>query len=271
MTHFLCTACGTSYPQADDPPACCPICEDERQYVPEGGQSWTTLDQLVRRHANQWRVHEPGLWEVRSVPKVAIGQRAFLLRTPAGNILWDCIALLDEATKQIVHALGGIKAIAISHPHYYTTMQDWAAEFDAAVYLHARDRQWVMRPDRRLQFWDSDQKSLGEGLTLIRLGGHFPGGTVLHWDSGAEGQGLLLSGDIVQVAADRNQVSFLWSYPNMLPLAAGTVRRMAATLQPWTFERLYGAFAGKTIPQHAKRIVMRSAARYGELLDANQD
>jgi len=271
MANFICTTCGTSFPASDISPEHCPICEDERQYVPSGGQRWTTLADISGSHANQWRAHEPGLLEIRCTPKFAIGQRAFLLRTPEGNFLWDCIALLDDATKEIVRALGGVKAIAISHPHYYTTMQDWASAFDAPVYLHARDRQWVMRPDERLSFWDGEQLELGEGLTLLRLGGHFPGGTVLHWAAGASGEGVLLSGDIVQVAADRSKVSFLWSYPNMLPLSAGTVRRIAATLQPWSFDRLYGAFAGKTVPRDAKHIVMQSAARYIELLNTEQD
>ena len=148
-----------------------------------------------------------------------------MLRTPAGNILWDCIALLDQATETIIHALGGLDAIAISHPHYYTRMQDWAHAFGAPVHLHVYDRQWVMRPDSAIRFWEGETSELLPGMTLIRLGGHFPGGCVLHWAAGADNEGALLSGDIVQVAPDREHVSFMWSYPNMLPLAASTVRR----------------------------------------------
>ncbi len=271
MTNFICNACGTSFPESESPPDECPVCQDERQYIPPSGQSWTTRESLSHNHANLWRSHEQNLLEIRTSPDFAIGQRAFLVQTPEGNILWDCIALLDEATREIITSLGGLMAIAISHPHYYTTMQDWAAAFDVPVYLHARDREWVMRPDSRLKFWDGDQLELGKGLTLLRLGGHFPGGTVLHWAAGAQGRGLLLSGDVVQVAVDPNQVSFMWSYPNMLPLSATTVRRIAKRLEPWEFDRIYGAFNRKTIPQNAKNIVMRSAQRYVELLENEQD
>ncbi len=270
MPIYLCDACGTSFPESETAPATCPICEDERQYVPASGQSWTTAEQLAANHSNQWRLHEPNLFEIRTQPGFGIGQRAFLIRTPKGNILWDCIALLDTATEEIIRALGGIDAIAVSHPHYYTTMQDWAQAFDAPVHLHALDQEWVMRSHENLSFWEGDSLEIGDGITLLRLGGHFAGGAVLHWQGGADGRGALLSGDIVQVAADNSRVSFMWSYPNMLPLAAATVRRIEDMLEPWTFDRIYGAFDGKTVPSGAKQAIRRSVSRYVELLEGDQ-
>jgi hypothetical protein len=270
MTIHICRACGTSYPDAPVPPSDCLICSDERQYVPRGGQSWTTPQALSASHVNGWRLLEPNLLEVHSHPQFAIGQRTLLLRQPSGNILWDCIALLDEATEAIINAIGGLKAIAISHPHYYTTAQDWARAFGCPVYLHAADRQWLMRPDPSINFWQDQTLKIADGVTLLRLGGHFEGGTVLHWAAAAEGRGAILSGDILQVAGDTSRVSFLWSYPNMMPLAATTVRRIADTLKPWPFERVYGAFPGRQIEKDGKRGVERSAARYIELLNAAQ-
>ncbi|MBI6630807.1 MBL fold metallo-hydrolase [Pontibaca salina] len=267
----ICTACGTSYPPSAAPPPSCPICEDARQFVPDGGQRWTDAKQLASRHSNRWSRPEPDLFAIETTPRFGIGQRAFLLRTPAGNVLWDCLALLDDATREIVAALGGLKAIAISHPHYYTTLQDWAAAFDAPVLLHADDREWVMRPDRRIVFWEGETRELAPGCTLMRLGGHFPGGTVLHWAAGAQGRGALLSSDIVQVAADRKRVSFLWSYPNMLPLPAPAIRRIAEKLSPVCFDRIYGAFDGKTVVSGADGIVRDSARLYLELLAGSGD
>lgn len=267
----ICTACGTSYPPAAMPPSSCPICEDARQYVPDSGQGWTDPVRLAVRHTNRWSRPEPDLFAIETTPRFGIGQRAFLLRTPAGNILWDCLALLDDATREIVAALGGLTAIAISHPHYYTTMQDWAEAFDAPVLLHADDREWVMRPDRRIDFWKGETRELAPGCTLMRLGGHFPGGTVLHWAPGAQGRGALLSSDIVQVAADREKVSFLWSYPNMLPLSAPVVRRIAEKLSPVRFDRIYGAFDGKTVVSGAGGIVRDSARLYLDLLAGGRD
>ncbi|HEX2526634.1 MAG TPA: hypothetical protein VHL31_10110 [Geminicoccus sp.] len=263
---LLCTACGTSY-EASSPPEACPICQDERQYVPASGQSWISRDALAQAHRNAWRRHEQGLFSLQTVPAFAINQRAFLLVTPQGNILWDCIALLDPATEALVQAMGGLQAIAISHPHYYTTMQDWAAAFGAPVYLHEADRAWIMRPSPSIRPWAGDTLEIAPGTTLIRAGGHFAGGTVLHWAGAADGQGVLLAGDIVQVTPGARRVSFMWSYPNMMPLAAGEVRRVAARLAPWSYERIYGAFLGQEVLQDGPAIVARSAERYVELVE----
>ncbi len=113
-------------------------------------------------------------------------------------------------------------------------MVEWAHAFDAPIHLHAGDRQWVMRPDPAIKFWDGDTLSLADGVTLIRCGGHFAGGTVLHWAQGGEGRGALLSGDIVQVIPDRKFVSFMRSYPEPDPAvgAGGRADRRAADALP---------------------------------------
>ncbi len=169
-----------------------------------------------------------------------------------------------------MRALGGLAAIAISHPHYYSCMQDWARAFDCPIHLHKADDEWVMRADPNIRHWEGETLAIAPGITLMRLGGHFPGGTVLHWGDGASGRGALLSGDIVQVAADLNRVSFLWSYPNMMPLSAKAVRRIAGTLKPLPFDRIYGAFPGRQVMAGGADVVQRSAARYIELLEGNQ-
>ena len=108
--------------------------------------------------------------------------------------------------------------------------------------LHAADREWVPNPDPFVEHWEGDEYALSGGLTLLRLGGHFAGGTVLHWPDGAGGRGALLSGDIVQVLPHRRSVSFMWSYPNLLPLPAGEVERIVARLERWEFDRIWGAW-----------------------------
>ncbi len=141
-------------------------------------------------------------------------------------------------------------------------MNEWAAAFDAPVHLHAADRRWVLRPGERLVFWEGETAELRPGLTLIRCGGHFAGGTVLHWAGGAGGRGALLSGDILQVVEDRRHVSFLRSYPNLVPLSAASVRRIADSIEGVAFERVYGAFWGRVITDDGKSAVQRSAERY---------
>ena len=261
MPAFICTACGTQYPPSVSPPEACPVCTDERQFVPASGQSWTTLEGLRATHSNKFRRLAPGLMTIETSPAFGIKQRAILASTPGGNGLWECIALLDDATADILHGLGGVSAIAISHPHYYTTMVEWSRAFNAPIHLHAADREWVMRSDPAVQFWEGDTKPIGPGLTLIRLGGHFDGGTVLHW-ADWQGRGVLLSGDILQVVPSRH-VSFMYSYPNLVPLSAATVRRMAELLEPFAFDAVYGAFSGRgQIDTNGKQAVAKSVERY---------
>jgi glyoxylase-like metal-dependent hydrolase (beta-lactamase superfamily II) len=263
MPHFICTTCGTQYAESGQPPGACPICEEPRQYVKKTGQQWTTLERLRLTNRNSIRFKEPGLIGIGIDPHFAIGQRALFLRTPRTNLLWDCLPLLDEAVVEAIRALGGLSAIAISHPHYYSSMVEWSQALGGVpVYLHAADRQWVMRPDKALVFWDGETKILSDGLSLIRCGGHFDGGTVLHWAGGAEGRGALLSGDIIQVVPDRKHVSFMYSYPNYIPLPASAIERIVQAVEPLAFDRIYGAFWDMVIEREGKAAVRQSAERY---------
>ncbi len=263
MPAFICTTCGTQYPPADNAPAGCMICQDERQYVNPLGQSWTTLEQMGRVHRNAFGQHEAGLIGIGTVPAFAIGQRALLVKATAGNVLWDCISFIDAATIEIVRALGGIAAIAISHPHYYAAMVEWAHAFAAPIWLHAADQRWVMRPDPRIRCWDGETQVIAPGITLIRCGGHFAGGTVLHWADGADRNGALLSGDIVQVGPDK-KVSFMRSYPDLIPLDATSVQHIADVLDRWPFDPIYGAWWERIIATGGKAALAYSVRRYIE-------
>jgi len=262
MPHFICTACGTQYADSAQAPTQCKICEEERQYVPPRGQTWTTLEALQHSHSNTFRDYEPGILGVGSVSSFAIGQRALLLRTDKGNILWDCIATLDRATIALIEGLGGIDLIAISHPHFYTTMVEWARAFTARIHLHAADRDWIMRPDPAVELWDGETKELWDGVTLIRCGGHFEGGTVLHWAGGAGGRGVVCAGDILTVATDRKWLSFMRSYPNFIPLSARTVENIGKAMAPFKFDTLYGHYFDRVIAHGAKAVLEKSVARY---------
>ena len=264
----ICSTCGTEFGEADSAPAHCPICEDIRQHVPPGGQSWTTLDKLRRSHRNSFRRIEGALMGIGMAPEFAIGQRALFIQSPGGNVLWDCISLIDEATVDLLNGLGGIAAIAISHPHYYTTMVEWSHAFGGIpVYLHSADREHVQRMDPVLQFWDGGTRALHDGMTLIRCGGHFAGGAVLHWPAGAGGRGALLTGDILQVTMDRKYVSFMRSYPNLIPLSRASVESIVAAVRPFEYDTLYGAWWDRHIQSDARAAVERSLARYVQALE----
>lgn len=255
MDFPICVTCGVQYagPRPD-----CPICEDERQYVGWEGQRWTTLEELRGGHRGRVAEEGPGVVGIGTEPSVAIGQRALLLRAPTGNVLWDMVTHIDDDLVRRVNDLGGVSAIAISHPHYYGTMIEWARAFDATVHIHEADRRWVARPDDAVAFWSGDTLELADGLTLINAGVHFAGGQVLHWRDAR----ALFSGDIVQVVDDRDWVSFMYSYPNYIPERPRTVRRALRLLEPYDFDRVYGAWWNKIVYSGGKEAVRRSAERY---------
>jgi len=263
LHNYICTTCGHQFAETKGPPARCPICEDERQYVNPAGQTWTTLDELARAHHNLVNSLETGLTGISTEPKFAIGQRALLVQAPGGNVLWDCVSLIDDATIEAIEALGGISSLAMSHPHLFGSMVEWSHAFgNAPIHLHIDHRQWVQRPDRVVDFWQGESLELDEGVSLHRCGGHFEGSTVLLWPDGAEGRGALLSGDTMYVAPDRRHVSFMYSYPNFIPLSASTVDTIVNKVLPLTFDRIYGHFFGLEIEADAKNVVRQSAERY---------
>lgn len=275
MPCFLCVACGSQFADSVEPPPACPICCDDRQFIPEAGQQWIDYAAVRQNHRIAWNEETSGVCALTLEPDFGIAQRAFLVEASAGSVLWDCLSIVDNATVAKINDAGGLSAVAISHPHYYGAMVEWGRAFKCPVYLHEDDAEWVQRPDPVLHFWSGERLLLKCGATLIRCGGHFPGGTVMHVPAARSGVGerpaMLFTGDVIQVAQDRAHVSFMYSYPNMIPLDAPAVRRIAAAVADLDFDALYGAFPGRTIRTGARAAVDRSVARYLRAIGANSD
>jgi hypothetical protein len=259
----ICVTCGTQFSPSDETPRSCPICRDERQFIGPQGQQWTSLEELRKTHRNFFFEEGWNIWGIHTDPAFGIGQRALLLQRRGGGFLWDCVTLIDASTIGLVKALGGITAIAVSHPHYYSGMVEWSHAFGGIpIYLHEADREWVQRPDPAIAFWKGEAHKLSDDLTLIRVGGHFSGFQALHWAGGENGNGALLSGDMPQVCSDRRHVSFMYSYPNYIPVDGATVRQIVRKLEPYKFAKLYGAWPGFVVSGDPKVALRRSAERY---------
>jgi hypothetical protein len=262
MPAWICEQCGAHFPPGDAPPRACTICEDERQFVNWKGQRWLAREDLAKAHRTVWR-DDLGAVGIGLEPSFAIGQRALLLRDGEGCVMWDCIPLATREAVDHVRSLGGLKAIAVSHPHFYGAVADWSEAFGGApVYLHADDRQWITRPSPSIVNWTGESQPISDDITLWRAGGHFAGATILHWRAGAGGKGALCTGDIAMVAMDRRHLSFMYSYPNLVPLNAAAVRRIADVVMPLSFDRIYGAWWGRNIAERAKAGFDASVRRY---------
>ena len=196
-------------------------------------------------------------------PSFAIGQRALLIVELDGCVMWDCVPLATSDAVEHIKSLGGLKAIAVSHPHFYGAVADWSEAFGGApVYLHGDDRKWITRPHPAIVPWSGESHRLSDDILLVRTGGHFAGATILHWRGGAGGRGALLTGDVAMVAADRHSLSFMYSFPNYIPLNAKSVRGIARAIEPLAFDRVYGAWWGRNIEAGARAAFDASVRRY---------
>ncbi|MEV8178753.1 MBL fold metallo-hydrolase [Cellulosimicrobium funkei] len=256
---WICRTCAVEHAER---PAVCAICADERQWVPATGQAWTTLAELAA--AGERLVLEelePDLFGLTSEPSVGIGQQAKIVRTPACTLLWDPPGYVDDAAVEQVRALGPVVAVAASHPHMFGVQVEWSRALgDVPVLVAEADAHWVARPDPVIETWTGEREVL-PGVVLSQPGGHFPGSAVVHWAAGADGRGVLLSGDTIFANPDRTSVSFMRSYPNRIPLSAAVVLRVAERVARRPFERLYNNFEG-VIPADARAVVLRSAQRH---------
>ena len=262
MPIHVCTTCAAAYPPSDLPPTRCIICDEERQYVNADGQQWTTMDVVDSDYRVDIRAQEPGLDGICTTPQLGIGQRALFIQQPGGGVVWDLTPAIPPEAVAHIQANGGVRAIAVSHPHFYGTCAEWSRRLEVPVYLHADDRQWAAYPAENTVFWSGERRDLGQGITLVRCGGHFAGSTVLHWAGGADGRGVLMTGDTVMVTPDPRWLSFMRSYPILIPLNGAKVRHIVDVLDPLPFDRIYGGWWDRVCVSEAKARLHASAERY---------
>jgi hypothetical protein len=256
----ICQTCGTQF--AENRPERCPICEDDRQYVGWQGQCWTDHGKLAAGHKLRLE-EEAGVLGIGLDPGFAINQRALFLPTDAGNTLWECVSLVTDDAVAALKARGGVDRIVISHPHFYSCMVEWSEALGGVpILLHEADKSWVQRASPRIEFWDGDMKRLSDGVTLIRCGGHFPGSTALHWRNHPGKGGALFPGDALQVVMDRRHVTFMYSYPNYVPMKTSDVRAMRTRLAGFDFADVFGFTWGRNIIGGGREAVDRSFDRF---------
>jgi len=296
----ICVTCGTQFDAPyTDPPKSCKICDDPRQFVPPTGQAWSCLTKLKSQgFKNSWTQDKvnPNIWFIQSVPetlpdhlagvnlglasgmgafKIGIGQRAIFLQTEQGNVLWDLVPFIDERFVREVEEKGGLKAIVISHPHFYNTHLDWAAAFKCPIYLASDEQEWLCRTDTSnvRKFIDGPVGTAQEiipGVTAIKCGGHFPGSLVLHW---ASAKILCLADTIMTVPSGlsfhksrqpgTNTYSFMWSYPNMIPLDPEALMGIWEAVKGFEFETTFGGFPGQDVRRKdARKLMLESAQNW---------
>lgn len=256
----VCTECGTQYPENYSGNNCM-ICEDERQAVPQSGQSWTTYEQLLEKHSVKIKKMNDRLYEFVVNPRFSIGQRALFVISESGNLLWDCIPLIDDEVIEFIQSKGGLKGIAISHPHYYSMMRMWAEAFNSTIYIHEKDKEWVVNGGNSVEYWKGDHMNLWDRLKLHNIGGHFDGSSILEIPEMSE-KGTLLIGDTMYLSPSMKHFATMRSYPNRIPLPLSEVKRIEKRFDEISFDTIYGFYSYQNVEKNAKEVVKNSFSKY---------
>ncbi len=256
---MICETCGVQFGEKLFLPIC-PICDDERQYVPEGGQKWATLAEVAEGRKIVVRELEDGLFELRCDPSFAIGQRMFFIKTPAGNFTWDFIPLVDKSVLEFIAGHGGVDGMAVSHPHFYSTMRHWAEALKAPIYLHENDKAWIGEQFSEQVFWTGIRLNLADEVQLICCGGHFEGSTVMHVNIGKAP--FILSGDTIVPGSDRRSISVMRSFPNKIPLGPSRLNGITNAMDGIDFDKIYSGWPDANVVGDARLVFDQSMARY---------
>lgn len=258
---IICSTCGTSYTTSTA--ETCNICLDDRQWVPPTGQSWTKPDELLRKHSVKLNRLKERLYEFEINPIFAIGQRALLVISENGNVLWDCIPLLDELTVEFIKSKGGLKAIAFSHPHFYSNMNEWAETFNCPIYIHKNDEDHIMAKSKHIQLWNGEEMDLWDGMRIMLIGGHFAGSSILHVPFLSK-EGTIICGDTLFLSPSKKHFSAVYSSPNRIPLPLSEIKRIKARFEAILFDSFYGYIKTQNLSENVKEILKKSFERYLE-------
>jgi glyoxylase-like metal-dependent hydrolase (beta-lactamase superfamily II) len=262
MDQFtICTTCGTQYPPDKPVPQLCIICNDDRQYINENGQSWTSLDLLKKDYQTEINKIKGRLYSIKTTPDFALANRAFIVQSASGNILWDSIPYIDNDAVDFINSIGGLQAIAFSHPHYYSTMNEWATLFDCPIYIHEKDSEWIMYPSQKIKLWNGDNLPLWDGISIKHTGGHFAGSCILQIPS-LSPKGVILSGDSLYISRSKKNVAVMYSYPNQILLSKNEFEAFDQKTKGLLFDTMYGAFDNQNLEGNAMTIFSASMQRY---------
>ncbi|EWC44584.1 hypothetical protein DRE_06665 [Drechslerella stenobrocha 248] len=259
LDKLICLHCGTQYEEVDRAlRKNCRICDDPRDSVSPTGPAWVTLRELYStpspKNANEpkYRISlwtdpkEPTVTVLSTQPKFAIGQSPFVLKTPHGLVIWETMTYLDKATVDAIKLIGEVKAIAISHPHFYSTHLAWSAAFgDVPIYLPKADDKWRQTVDKNdvIRYFEGEVEIV-PGCKIVQVGGHFPGSSVLEFD------GKLFIADTLNMTPAAlyhfnrpkgiSSFSFLFSVVNSIPLPPSEIVRMWSVIKKLDFSTVYG-------------------------------
>ena len=256
LSPYVCTHCGF-WQTLPVRPVSCPVCLDFRHTPPENGFEFWSADEAAGRITSHWHERD-GIVTFRSEPGLGIGPHGYLIRLPAGNLLFESPPWYSAGALAAIEAAGGVRWLAASHPHAYGGLWQVQARFaPETMAIQRADLPWtntlrVNRPyDERLE--------LTPGAELFHTGGHFDGHAVLF----LRGRRTLFAGDMVKfhLAEVPPGISTHKGFNRCIPMSHAETRRYREVVQSLHFDEVYTTF------EHAGRGVGTRDAVLG-LFDA---
>lgn len=192
LPSYICTNCGF-WQKYFRRPERCPVCEDARHVLPEGGYEFLTAAEMGERVRCVREEVEPGVWKFSVEPAVGISPSGYLIVSDDGNVAFEGCPFYDEEALGHMESLGGVEFVSASHPHTYGAVWQIVERFGPEVSIHREDLGWASAFGVTLPF--DSALDLPGGLRLLHTGGHFDGHAVMH----DPGRGILFVGDAVKL------------------------------------------------------------------------
>jgi glyoxylase-like metal-dependent hydrolase (beta-lactamase superfamily II) len=238
---LICTYCGnrTFIGEGETPE--CLICANRYVPEPKARVRFKRPDALLPDHHTEIVQLEEDIWRFYVRPNLGIRHYAFFIQRPGGNVLMDMQPILTNDLAAWIGAKGGLKAIVLSHPHYYGAMDDFSTRFHAPVWIHATDRDWAVGYPN-VECLDAEDHSFDETLGMIHIPGQFEGGLCLLY---ARHRGILFTGDTLMVSPTTGELSAWKSTPRQVPYTRDEFHVIREGILALEFDQLYASVRGE--------------------------
>ncbi len=236
LTPYVCTNCGF-WQRHFAPPPGCPVCLDFRHTPSPHGWEFWTADEAAARIVTRWDEDEHGIVTFRSDPSLGIGPSGYLIPLPGGNLLFENPPWYSDEALKFIRQRGGVRWLAASHPHAYGAL--WRAQeafSPEAVFIGTADLPWTGA--FRATHPYEEPLEIVPGASLVPVGGHFDGQSVLH----LRDRRILFAGDMVKFHANPPGISTHKAFNRRVPMSHGEIRRYRDAVAPLDFAEVYTTF-----------------------------
>jgi hypothetical protein len=135
-----------------------------------------------------------------------------------------------------------------------------------------------MRVDDDIQFlWTGAVKSILPQISLVKVGGHFPGrnctlvdltsgSAIMHWDRSKDGlPSVILTADSIKPVPSGG-ISCMYSFPNLIGLSPDEMHRVWKAVKNLEFDEIYGGWYTDPVIRGGKAVILKSLQRITQIV-----